>query len=156
MSNIRSFGWTARSVVPVIKLAKIAFAIAIASSVVGRAVLHSIQIINAVQQHARCPAVVLIVVEDALAYVGIASLDPAVKPFDGSGAGGVRVAPLKAEIRRQRLERKIPRRPLGRLLHNIVVEVDRVRWVEQLFDLLAAANFGILLLQLAVNGALVF
>ena len=59
---------------------------------------------NAVEQHTRCPTVVLIIVENPLPDGRVAGLDPAVKPFDRCGAGRVRVAPCESEMFRQRLD----------------------------------------------------
>jgi hypothetical protein len=54
---------------------------------------------NCIQEHARRPARVLVVVQDPLADGRAVDLKPPVKPLNGGGPGRVRVAPGEAEVR---------------------------------------------------------
>jgi len=55
---------------------------------------------DSIQQHAGRPAIVLVVVENALPDGRIGGLDPAIKPFSRCRTGRVRIAPCKTEILR--------------------------------------------------------
>jgi hypothetical protein len=68
----------------------------------------------------------------------------------------MRVAPRKAEILGQSFDRKIPSRPFSGFLYHVVVEINGMRWIEEVFDLLGTANIRILVLKLAVDRAFVF
>jgi hypothetical protein len=57
-----------------------------------------LELLQAALHHRHRPAVVLVIVEDALELIRIALAAVLVKPLDGSGAGGVFVAPGKAAV----------------------------------------------------------
>ncbi len=111
---------------------------------------------NTVQQNAGRTAVVLVVVEDALADFGFALSAPAVKPLDGRRTRGMGVAPSEAEIFGERLDGVIPRRPFRRLAHHVAVKIDRARRLEEPLHVLGGADVGIFLLEPPINSTLVF
>lgn len=59
------------------------------------------QVAHTIQQHARHPAVVFVVIENPLPDGWIPGLDPATEPFNRSCAQRMRIAPREAEIFRQ-------------------------------------------------------
>src|SRR5579872_4236910 len=75
---------------------------------------------NPIQQDHRRSIIILVVIENALLDCRVASCAPAVKPFDGRGAGRVRVPPLEPEELGKGLDRMVTRRPHGQLLHYTV------------------------------------
>jgi hypothetical protein len=68
----------------------------------------------AIKQDPGCPAIILVIIENTLAHCRITGCHPAIKPLDRCRARRMRIAPLKAEMPGQRLDREIP--PLGFLL----------------------------------------
>jgi hypothetical protein len=52
----------------------------------------------AVQKHASRAAIVLVVVENALADLGVSFPTPPIEPLNGSSAGGMLVSPREPEI----------------------------------------------------------
>src|SRR5579862_9759856 len=61
------------------------------------------------------------------------------------------ISPLEPQIFGYGFYRMIASRPLGRLKHDIAIQINRSRRIEQLFDVFWCTDVRILLLELSIN-----
>ena len=112
------------------------------------------QVIYSVPQNACRTAIVFVIVKNSLPDCRVALFHPSMKPLDRSRPRRMGITPGESEIVGQSLYREIPGRPFRSLFYHVIVQIGRVCWIKEFFDLLRAANIRVFLPELAVDRTL--
>ncbi len=110
---------------------------------------------DTIQKNAGRAAVVLVVIEDALADFRVARLHPPVKPLNGCGTRRIGVPPIEAEVFGQGLNGMVASGPFGLRAHHIIVKVYGSGLIKHGLDFFLSADFGMPLAELSPVGTLI-